>query len=160
MGSEGVTVCRYFPGWITGFCLVCGIVALVLAGGCRRGVPVIDTGPKPAVARGTIAGVVRGPEKTAGMGGRTVTIVNVDTNERHTVTTASDGGFSIELAPGKYRCDLQLEPGETLVKHPDVVSVDRGEIHAHVEFVLASSRLLRPSGPAYHLDNGLGSPVA
>jgi hypothetical protein len=104
--------------------------------------------------------MVRGPEKTSGVAGRTVDIINVETNERHTVTTADDGGFSIELAPGKYRCEVQLQPGETLVKHPEVVSLDRGEIHAHVEFVLASGRLLRPRGPAYHLDNGLGSPIA
>lgn len=151
---------RYFPAWMTGICLLTGIVVLALAAGCRRGVPVIDTAPKPAIARGTITGMVRGPEGTAAIANRTVDVVNVDTQERHSVATASDGGFTIELAPGSYRLELRLQPGETLVKHPGVVKLDRGDIDSHIEFVVSSARVLRPSGPAYHLDNGLGAPIA
>ena len=144
---------------ISGFCLLLGIVALLFAG-CRRGVPVVDTAPKPAVARGTITGTVRGPEGTSSVAGRTVEVVNIDTNERHTVTTSETGGFTIELAPGKYRLALELQPGETLTKRPDIVKLDRGDIDSHIEFVISSARVLRPSGPGYHLDNGLGSPIA
>lgn len=145
--------------WMAGFCLALGIVALVFAG-CRRGVPVVDTAPKPAIARGTITGTVRGPEGTSPVSGRTVEIVNVETSERHTVTTSENGGFTIELQPGTYRLDVRLQPGETLSKHPGIVKLDRGDIDSHIEFVIASARVLRPSGPAYHLDNGLGSPIA
>jgi hypothetical protein len=158
--TEGVTAYRYCPGWITGFCLLLGLAVLLLAGACRRGVPVVDTAPKPAIAEGTISGTVHGPEGTSPVGGRTVEIVNVDTKERHTVTTSSNGGFTIKLPPGKYRLELQLQPGETLVKHPDIVKLDRGDIDSQIEFVVATARLLRPRGPAYHLDNGLGAPIA
>ena len=159
MSIERTTACRYSPGWMTGFCLLLGIVALMFVA-CRRGVPVVDTGPKPAVARGTITGTVHGPEGTSAVSGRTVEVVNVDTNERHSVTTNETGGFTIELPPGKYRLELQLQPGETLMKHPDIVKLDRGDIDSHIEFVISSARVLRPRGPAYHLDNGLGSPIA
>jgi carboxypeptidase family protein len=137
-----------------------GLAALVLATACRRGVPVIDIGPKPAVARGTITGSVRGPEGTSPIAGRTIEVTNVTTGERQTVQTSSTGGFTIELPPGKYRLALALREGETIVKHPDVVTLDRGEIDSHVEFVIAFPKVMRPRGPAYRLDNGLGAPIA
>ena len=31
---------------------------------------------------------------------------------------------------------------------------------ANIEFVLGTGRMVRPRGPAYRLDNGLGSPIA
>jgi hypothetical protein len=69
-----------------------------------------------------------------------------------------NGGFTIELPKGKYRLQLQLRDGETLLKRPDVVDLGRGDIDSHIEFVVAPARSARR--PAYRLDNGLGSPVA
>lgn len=160
MTTERVAAYQYLPRWIGGCCLAAGVAGLLLAGGCRRGVPVVDTAPKPAVAEGTITGTVRGPEGTSAVSGRTVEVVNIETNERRTVTTNSTGGFTIKVPPGKYRLELQLQPGETLVKRPDIVKLDRGDIDSHIEFVVATARLLRPRGPAYRLDNGLGAPIA
>ena len=119
--------------------------------------PVVDLGPKPPAARGTIAGIVRGSENTGGIAGRTVEVVNVATGEKQSATTASNGGFTIQLPKGKYRLDLQLRAGETLVKRPDVVDLDRGDIDSHVEFVVAGARTAHR--PSYRLDNGLGSPI-
>ena len=50
--------------------LVAGIVALLYSGACRRGVPVVDLGPKPPAARGTLTGLVHGPGDAA-LPGRT-----------------------------------------------------------------------------------------
>jgi hypothetical protein len=137
--------------------LVAGLFALVYASGCRRGVPVIDLGPKPPDARGTITGLVHGPGDSA-LAGRVVEIVNVVTGDKHTATTVANGGFTIELPKGKYRLSLQLHDGETLVKRPDVVDLDRGDIDSHIEFVVSGARIARrPS--SYRLDNGLGSPI-
>jgi len=136
---------------------VAGIAALLYAGACRQGVPAVDLGPKPLNPRGTITGIVRGPEATSGMPGRTVEVVNVTTGEKHTATTASNGGFTIQLPKGKYRLELQLRAGETLVKRPDVVDLDSGDIDSHIEFVIAGARSARR--PSYRLDNGLGSPI-
>ena len=163
--TEGVNVdrgtrCHYFPPWVTGLWLSLGILALLLSGACRRGVPVVDVGAKPPEARGTLTGIVRGPEGTAPVTGRTVDIINTVTGERRSVQTGANGGFTIQLPAGKYRLDLALKDGETLTKRPDVVDLGKGDIDSHIEFVLSAVRVSRPRGPSYRLDNGLGSPVA
>jgi hypothetical protein len=152
--------CHYCPAWLTGLVLSLGVLALFFAGGCRRGVPVVDLGPKPPAARGTITGIVRGPERTSPLSGRTVEVINTATAERRTVQTGANGGFTIELPAGKYRLELPLRDGETLIKKPGIIDLDRGDIDSHIEFVLGPARASRPRNPSYRLDNGLGSPVA
>lgn len=149
--------CHYCPPWVTALWLLAGIAVLLYSAGCRRGVPAVDLGPKPPVARGTITGLVHGPSAAA-LAGRTVEVVNVVSGDTFTTQTASNGGFTIELPKGKYRLDLQLRDGEALVKRPDVVDLDRGDIDSHIEFVVGPARSARR--PVYRLDNGLGSPVA
>jgi hypothetical protein len=135
-------------------------VALLSFGACRRGVPVVDVGPKPPNAQGTITGIVRGPDGSPAVVGRTVDAINTTTGERRSAKTADNGGFTILVPPGKYRLELTLKDGETIVKRPGIVEMDKGDIDSHIEFVLGPSRIARPHGPAYHIDNGLGSPVA
>jgi hypothetical protein len=144
---------------VTGLWLSLGILALLLAGACRRGVPVVDLGARPPEARGTLTGVVRGPEGTSPVVGRDVQIINSGTGQRYTAQTGDTGGFTIQLPAGKYRFELALREGETLVKRPGVVDLGKGDIDSHIEFVLAAVRVTRPRGPAYRLDNGLGSPI-
>ena len=149
--------CHYCPRWVAALWLCAGIAALLYCGACRRGVPAVDLGPKPPAARGTITGLVHGPGDAA-LTGRTVEVVNVVSGEKFTTQTVSNGGFTIELPKGKYRLDLQLRDGETIVKRPNVVDLDRGDIDSHIEFVVAATRSARH--PMYRLDNGLGSPAA
>jgi len=151
--------CHYCPPWVTGLWLSVGILTLLVAGACRRGVPVVDLGAKPPVVRGTLTGIVRGPEGTSPVAGREVQIVNTETGARHTATTSDTGGFTIQVPAGKYRFELALRDGETLVKRPGIVDLGKGDIDSHIEFVLASVRVSRPRGPAYRLDNGLGAPI-
>lgn len=151
--------CHYFPPWVSGLWLSLGVLALLLSAACRSGVPVVDLGPKPPAAQGTITGIVRGPEGTSPVAGRTVEIVNADTGERHTTKTSDNGGFTMKLPAGKYRLELPLKDGETLVKRPGIIDLGKGDIDSRIEFVLATVRVLRPRGPAYRLDNGLGSPI-
>jgi hypothetical protein len=150
--------CHYLPHWVTGLWLSVGLLALLFAGACRQGVPVVDLGPKPPSARGTITGIVRGPEGTPPISGRAVEVINTVSGEHHTVQTGDNGGFTIQLPAGKYRLELALRDGETLVKHPGIVDLDRGDIDSHIEFVVAS-RGARQRGPGYHVDNGLASPI-
>ena len=95
--------CHYCPGWVTGLWLSLGILTLLLGGGCKPGVPVVDVGPKPPAARGTLTGTVRGPEGTSPIGGRTVEIFNTVTGEKYSTTTSDTGGFTVQLPAGKYR---------------------------------------------------------
>ena len=159
MNIRQATGCHYFPTWGTGVWLSLVVLALFVAGACRRGVPVVDLGAKPPAARGTLTGIVRGPEGTSPVAGRDVQIVNAETGQRYTAQTAQNGGFTIQLPAGKYRLELPLHDGETIVKRPGVVDLGKGDIDSHIEFVLAAVRVLRPRAPSYRLDNGLGSPI-
>jgi hypothetical protein len=132
----------------------------VALGGCRRGVPVIDTAPKPLQAQGTISGTVRGPEGTSAIAGRTVEVVNLETNVRSQATTNSAGGFSFKLDPGKYRVELALRDGETIVKQPGVIDLNRSDVDAHADFVIGPARVLRPRYHAPRGDDGLGAGIA
>jgi hypothetical protein len=143
---------------LLGFALA--VLALAAGAGCRRGVPVVDAGPRPPEAQGTISGTVRGPESAAALEGRIVEVVNVETNERQRVTTNSAGGFTFKVKPGRYRVELTLREGEAIVKGPGVMNVNRSDVDAHADFILGSARVSRPRGPAYRTDHGLGSPVA
>ena len=133
------------------------MVALLYAAGCREGVPAVDLGPKPPVAQGTMTGIVHGAGDSV-LPGRIVEVVNAATGDKYTATTAAYGGFTIKLPKGKYRLELQLHDGETIVKRPEIVDLDRGDIDSHIEFVVSQARSARH--PSYRLDNGLGSPMA
>jgi hypothetical protein len=152
---------QYWPAWLSVLCLAVALLFLITAAGCRPGTPVSDTGPRQAEAQGTITGTVRSQE---GIDGRPVEVVNLDTNERQRVTTNGAGGFTFKVRPGKYRVELTLRQGETIVKQPGVMHVNRSDVDAHADFVLssggASDRSSRPRSPASRLDPGLGSPMA
>ena len=91
---------------------------LTSVAGCRPRAPVIDTGPKPVQADGTISGTVRGPKGQPRSKAGPVEVVNVDTGERQRVLTNNAGGFTFKVKPGKYRVELTLHDGETIVKAP------------------------------------------
>src|SRR5207237_10745461 len=107
--GSGAIGCRCATRSVTVW-LGAALLILISSGACR-GVPVVDLGAKPPSARGTIAGIVRGPEGTSPVIGRTVEIVNIATGEKHSVTTGENGGFSIELPAGKYRLEMPLHHG-------------------------------------------------
>src|SRR5262245_62955932 len=125
-----------------------------------HGQPVVDRGSKPVEADGTISGTVRGPEDTSAISGRTVEVVNVATGERQRGTTNLAGGFTFKVKPGKYRVDLALQDGETLVKKPDVISVNRSDVDAHADFVLGPARVSRPRTRMPRADDGLSAGIA
>ena len=145
-----------WPTWAAGL----GLVALLSIGACRQGVPVIDTSPGPAEQNGTISGTVRGPEGTSAIEGRVVEVVNVATGERLRATTNNAGGFTIKVPPGKYRVELTLHDGESIVKQPGIINVNRSDVDAHADFVIGTSRIARPRFAAPRVDNGLGPPIA
>jgi hypothetical protein len=103
---------------------------------------------------------VRGPESAGSSDGRVVEVINVETNERQRVTTNDGGGFTVKVKPGNYRVELALREGESLVRAPGVMQVNRNGLDAHADFIIGAGRLSRPRGPAYRTDDGLGSPVA
>ena len=148
---------------VRGFGTVPLLLAALLAVGIaarRQGVPVIDPAPKPVEADGTINGTVRGPEGARPVDGRTVEVVNVETNARERTATTSAGGFSFKLRPGRYRVELQLRVGEALVKQPGIIDLNRSDLDAHADFVIGAPRILRPRHHLPRGDDGLGSAIA
>jgi hypothetical protein len=133
--------------------------ALMIVAACHGG-PVVDLSTKPAQADGTISGIVRGPEGTTAIEGRNVEVINVDTGERQRVATNNTGGFTFKVKPGNYRVELTLLDGEMIVKKPDVIHVNRSDVDAHADFVLAAARVSRPRNRAPRADDGLGSAIA
>ena len=139
--------------------LVAAVAAVSLLAACHGG-PVVDLGPKPPTADGTISGTVRGPEGTSAIDGRDVEVVNVDTGERQHTVTNSAGGFTFKVRPGKYRVQLSLRDGESILKQPDVINVNRSDVDAHADFVVGTARLSRPRLHAPRADDGLGAASA
>jgi len=136
------------------------ITATLLSLVACHGGPVLDLSPKPLQADGTISGTVRGPEGTSAIDGRTVEVINVDTGERQRVATNNAGGFTFKVKPGNYRVELTLLDGETIIKKPDVIHVNRSDVDAHADFVIGVVRVSRPRNPAPRTDDGLGSAIA
>jgi hypothetical protein len=154
--GDAVREARYHVSWN----LAAGLVLCLLIAGCRQGVPVIDTAPQPQQADGTISGTVRGPEGTSPIDGRTVEVVNLDTGARQRTTTNNTGGFTFKVPPGRYQVNLTLRDGETIVKRPGIMSVNRSDVDAHADFVLGVARAARPRLPVNRGFAGLGSPSA
>lgn len=127
---------------------------------CRSGAPVLDTSSKPIQADGTISGIVRGPEGTSLVEGRTVEVVNVATGERQRVVVSNTAGFRFTVKPGKYRLELTLRDGEQLVKSPGVIDVHRSEVDAGADFVIGTSSVARPRYHVPRADDGLGAAIA
>jgi hypothetical protein len=112
-----------------------------------------------APSDGTIHGTLRGPEGTTVLDGRLVEVINVGTGQRQRATTNTAGAFSFKLKPGKYRVEVPLRGGETLLRQPGLIELDRSEADARADVVLGTVRVSRPR-PAYRSDDGLGSPIA
>lgn len=135
------------------------VLVFLIISGCRRGMPV-DTSPDTSAGDSTLRGTIRGSAGTIPVDGRTVEIVNVTTGQRQRVTTGDTGGFSMRLTPGKYRVDLVLRGGESVVQQPGIIDLDSSDPGAHADIVVGTVPASRPRGPAYRIDDGLGSPIA
>ena len=160
MTRETPAGCHYCPTWVTGLWLSLGIATLLFGVGCRRVPPPVDVSAMTRPTATVVTGVVRAAEGSASVAGRTVEIVNTATGERRTVRTTDNGGFALAVPAGRYRVDVTLRDGETIVKRPGILDMERGPVGSPVEFVVGPSRVVHPRGPAYRVDNGLGSPVA
>jgi hypothetical protein len=117
------------------------IASIVVAlAGCRTpatGRPVIDTGPKPPTAHGTIAGHVRSEAGTPVVS-RLVRITSVDTGQRYDTTTTSSGGYSVEVPQGRYRLELQLREGERIVKEPGETTINASDLDPNRDFEITT----------------------
>jgi hypothetical protein len=110
-------------------------LATLLTLGCHPG-PVVSAGPEPAAVGGTIAGIVS-TEAKAPVPNRKVTAVDVKTGAKFEATTGANGGYTIKVAQGTYRLDIELHPGESIVKHPGETKINRSDLDPQRHFVLS-----------------------
>jgi hypothetical protein len=125
---------------------------------CRSAVSHGPVGQGTAVL-GTLSGVVRAPEGSSSINGRAVEVINIDTDERHRITTGNSGEFTIKVKPGKYRVEVRLRQGESLIKQPGVMHVTRTEADTRADIVIESVRVARPRRMTTPVDPALGSPI-
>ena len=118
------------------------VLCLALTAGCgaRHGGPVVDTGAKPAGVGGTIAGIVRGSGSAGALAGRKVTAINEATGARFDISTASNGGYTVQVPAGTYRLEIELRPGETIETRPQPTQVNVGDIDEGKDFVITAAR--------------------
>jgi hypothetical protein len=113
--------------------LIAVVVSVLTSAACHPG-PVIDTGPDQP-AGGTIAGIVSTDSKVA-VPSRKVTAINVQSGARFDATTGPNGGYTIQVPQGTYRLELELKPGEAIVKHPGETRVNRSDLDPQRHFVI------------------------
>ena len=117
------------------------LLLLVLAACAVRG-PVAGGGDKPANVGGTISGIVRTSSDTP-LSGRQVTAVNVATGQRIETSTGMNGGFTMKVAPGHYRLEVELRAGEVVATQPDEVHITTSDLDAGRNFVITTKGLAR-----------------
>lgn len=110
-------------------------VLLLALAACHPG-PVIGSGPAPPGVGGTIAGIVS-MEGNAPVAGRKVTATDVASGRRFDATTGANGGYTIKVPEGSYRLDVELRPGERIVKRPDETRIDKSDLDAKRDFLLS-----------------------
>ena len=106
--------------------------------GCHPG-PVVGTGPKPLAVGGTIAGIVS-TEGKAPVPDRKVTAINTETGTRFDATTGPNGGYTIKVPAGRYRLEVELRPGETVVKHPGETRINKSDLDPQRHFVITTGK--------------------
>ena len=107
----------------------------ILVAACHPG-PVLS--PKEAVG-GTIAGIVS--DGSAAVPGRKVIATDVASGARYEATTGANGGYTIKVPEGTYRLEVELRPGEVVVKQPDQTRVNKSDLDPRRDFTIAVKKL-------------------
>ena len=107
--------------------------------------PVLNTGTNSAPSvGGTIAGIVTTADATVAVPSRKVTATETTTGSRHEASTASNGGYTIQVPEGNYRIEVELRAVEVIAKQPDPTRVTNGDLDTGRDFVIA----VKPPGSA------------
>ena len=120
--------------------LAVGVCLALALAACRTGVPVIDANDGPATALGTITGTVSGPDGETAIAGRPVHAINLDTGARESGVTSTTGGYTFKLPPGRYRVEVDLLAGETLVEDEGPFTLSRSELQHDVDLRIGTRR--------------------
>ena len=112
------------------------LAVLLVSVGCGPRGPIVGA-TKPPGAGGTIAGVVKADDGSTVLSARKVTATNTDTGMKYESSTASNGGYTIQVPKGTYRLEVELRAGETLAEGPVSTDINVGDIDARRNFVVS-----------------------
>jgi hypothetical protein len=115
----------------------CAVLVLLAGPACRSGQPLLVSSQGDMTTPGTIGGILSasGGDRLAG---RNVYAVQVGTSQRFTAVTNVTGGFSIKVPPGHYHLEVDLQPGEKILKEPGDVHINKSDLDANLEIVVGS----------------------
>ena len=114
----------------------CFVLVLGAIAACTLNKPATGTGDRSTATRGTLAGLVSTDGGKTGLSGRKVTATNTATNTHFDATTATDGGYTLQVPAGHYAIDVELRAGERLEKRPEPTDVGAGDLDAGRDFVI------------------------
>ena len=114
---------------------VASVLALLAGAGCHTNRPVWSATPGDPRTPGTIAGILKTPGGEP-VAGRLVSAIAIDASGKYSATTNVNGGFSIHVPPGKYRLQPELHEGETVVRDPGVINVNKSDTDANRDIVI------------------------
>jgi Carboxypeptidase regulatory-like domain len=115
------------------------VVASIALGACRQGIPTIDPGPKPPTQEGTIAGHVSTDGNVAVVS-RVVRAVPAAGGKPYEATTNEAGTYTMKVPPGRYRLEVELRPGERIVKEPVETEINPSDLDPDRDFVITVAR--------------------
>ena len=100
----------------------------------RHGRPIVGgtVVPNPT---GTISGTVSNSAGTP-LESRRVTAIDMMTEQHYDATTEKNGGYTIQVPPGRYRIEVELRGGDQLAKQPEQINVNVGDVDAQMNFVI------------------------
>ena len=117
------------------------VVASTLAACAPRG-PLV-TGEKLQAVPGTISGTVREAGSNAPLSARRVTAVEVASGAKYDTSTASNGGYTMQVPVGKYRLQVELRPGESIAEAPADLEINTSDLDAGRNFTITVKPPLR-----------------
>ncbi len=82
------------------------------------------------------------------------------TGERSRETTSSTGGFTFKLKPGKYRVEVTLLEGESFLKQPGEINLNKSDVDTHADFVVGVAKPPAPKYSSSPASPSLGPPIA
>src|SRR5215472_1257183 len=75
---------------------------------------------------GTLAGTVS-DSSGAAVADATVTLTNLDTNEKHNISTDASGNYTfVNILPGKYKVEAEKSGFKKVVRQPIIVQIESG----------------------------------
>ena len=116
------------------------LCAVLVLAACRSGVPLIDANPGPPIVNGTITGTLSTEDGKGPIPGRKLTAVSLETGARLSVTTSDTGGYTLKVPPGRYRMEVELAPGEVIVKDQGTFTVSKSELQHDVDIRIGLKR--------------------